>query len=104
MPLYVPLPVCEATPPFEKVMLWDSGMARVRSGEPVCANGWCSEDGEGEAEGVAAEVGGGGGGVESLRLPLLLLLLLLAVRVMAPLAGTSQLWPKSSSSSREILR
>lgn len=77
----------------------------------MCANGRCSKDGEGEVEGgpqgAAAEAGGGGGGgggVESLRLPLLLLLLLLAVRVTAPQAGTSALWPKSSSSSREILR
>lgn len=55
---------------------------------------------EGGPEGVVAGVGGRGGGVESLRLPLLLLLLQLA-RVEA---GSSELWPNSSSSSREILR
>lgn len=53
--------------------------------------------------GVAAGVGGRGGGVESLRLPLLLLLLLL-VCVLGPEADRSELWPNSSSSSREILR
>lgn len=111
MPLYVPFPACEATPPFVKVMLWDSGMARGRSGEPVCAKAWCSKEGEGDVEGglqgVAAGVGGRGGGVESLRLPLLLLLLLLlvvAARVAGPPAGTTEPWLKSSSSSREILR
>lgn len=100
----MPFPVGEATPPCEKVALWDSGITRVRSGEPLCANGWCSVAGEGDVEGgpegVVAGVGGRGGGVESLRLPLLLLLLQLA-RVEA---GSSELWPNSSSSSREILR
>lgn len=78
MPLYMPLPVWVVTLPCEKVTLWDSGMMRVRSGEPLCANEWCSKAGEGEVEGgpegVVAGVGGMGGGVESLRLLLLLLL------------------------------
>lgn len=103
-PLYTPFPVGEATPPCEKVALWDSGTVRVRSGEPLCANGWCSMAGEGEVEGgpegVVAGVGGsGGGGVESLRLPLLLLL-----QLAWPKAGSSELWPNSSNSSREIFR
>lgn len=101
MPLYMPLPVGEVTFPCEKVALWDSGMMRVRSGEPLCAKGWCSKAGEGEVEGgpegVVAGVGGRGGGVESLRLLLLLLLVWVD-------AGSSELWPNSSSSSREILR
>lgn len=105
MPLYMPLPGREATFPCEKVTLWDSGMTRVRSGEPLCANVWCSKAGEGEVEGgpggVVAGVGGRGGGVESLRLPLLLLLLLVVAGVDA---GSSELWPNSSSSSREIFR
>lgn len=79
-------------------------MMRVRSGEPVCANGWCSKAGEGEVEGgpegVVAGVGGRGGGVESLRLLLLLLLWV----VEAVDAGRSAVWVNSSSSSREILR
>lgn len=73
-------------------------MVRVRSGEPLCANGWCSVAGEGDVEGgpevVVAGVGGNGG-VESLRLPLLLLLAW-------PEVGGSELWPNSRSSSREI--
>lgn len=44
----------------------------VRSGEALCAKGWCSRAGEGEVdggpEGVVAGVGGRGGGVESLLL------------------------------------
>lgn len=109
MPLYMPLPVGEATFPCEKVALWDSGMMRVRSGEPLCANGWCSKAGEGEVEGgpegVVAGVGGRGGGVESLRLLLLLLLVVwVVVEVVCVEAGSSGLWLNSSSSSREILR
>lgn len=106
MPLYMPLPVGEVTPPCVKVALWDSGMMRVRSGEPLCANGWCSKAGEGEVEGgpegVVAGVGGRGGGVESLRLLLLLLLVVWVVEAVD--AGSSGLWLNSSSSSREILR
>lgn len=86
-------------------------MMRVRSGEPLCAKGWCSKAGEGEVEGgpegVVAGVGGRGGGVESLRLLLLLLLLLVVVWVVDVVevdAGSSELWLNSSSSSREILR
>lgn len=101
----MPLPVGEEAFPWEKVRLWDSGMMRVRSGDPLCANGWCSNAGDGEVEGgpegVVAGVGGRGGGVESLRL---LLLLLLVVCVVEVDAGSSGLWPNSSSSSREILR
>lgn len=77
----------------------------MRSGEPLCANGWCSKAGEGEVEGgpegVVAGVGGIGGGVESLRL-LLLLLLVWAMEVVEVASASS--WVNSSSSSREILR
>lgn len=104
MPLYAPLPDAAAALPWEKVRLWDSGMTRVRSGEPLCANGRRSEDGEGEVEGGpegVAAVGGAGGGVESLRL---LLLLLCVVGVAGVDAGSSELWVNSISSSREIFR
>ena len=98
--MYRPFPVGEATLPCGKVVPWDSGTMRVRSGEPLCANGRCSKAGEGEVEGgpegVAAGVGGRGGGGESLRL---LLLLLLVWAVEGADAGSSGLWLSSSSSS-----
>jgi len=101
MPLYIPLLDAEGAPPCEKVRLWDSGMPRVMSGEPLCANGRRSRAGDAEVEGGPEGVpgGGAGGGVEPLRLPLLLL-----VWAEQQEAGSSPLWLNSSSSSREIRR